>query len=197
MVQLCMQLKTPDVFNYAGKCLQCLFIVILALSFTACSKTDKNDGQPSIGVAIYKFDDTFMSYFRNAIQLNASGKALLKVVDSENSQSIQNDQVNAFLSKNLKAIAINPVDRTATAAIIQKAQGKNVPVVFFNREPVPEDMAMWDKVYYIGAKAEESGSMQGEIAYDYWMANHATADRNGDGIIQYIMIKGEPGHQDA
>jgi methyl-galactoside transport system substrate-binding protein len=52
-------------------------------------------------------------------------------------------------------------------------------------------------VYYVGAKAEESGSMQGEIAYDYWTAEQASCDRNGDGILQYIMLKGEPGHQDA
>jgi methyl-galactoside transport system substrate-binding protein len=48
----------------------------------------------------------------------------------------------------------------------------------------------------VGAKAEESGSMQGEIVAEYWKANPG-ADKNKDGILQYIMIKGEPGHQDA
>jgi methyl-galactoside transport system substrate-binding protein len=153
-------------------------------------------GQPSIGVAIYKFDDTFMSYTRNAIQTNAQGKAALEVVDSQNAQPTQNDQVDAFLSKKLNAIAINPVDRTAAGAIIDKAKARNTPVVFFNREPLPEDMAKWDKVYYVGAKAEESGTMQGEIVVDYWKAN-PDADKNKDGVIQYIMLKGEPGHQDA
>ncbi len=38
--------------------------------------------------------------------------------------------------------------------------------------------------------------MQGEIVVDYWKANPA-ADKNKDGKIQYIMLKGEPGHQDA
>jgi methyl-galactoside transport system substrate-binding protein len=174
-----------------------LFIAALVLSFAACGGGGgSSSGQPTIGVAIYKFDDTFMSYTRNSIQSNATGKAALEVVDSQNAQATQNDQVDAFLSKKISAIAINPVDRTAAATIIDKAQAKKVPVVFFNREPLPEDMAKWDKVYYVGAKAEQSGSMQGEIAYDYWTANPA-ADKNGDGIIQYIMLKGEPGHQDA
>jgi methyl-galactoside transport system substrate-binding protein len=137
-----------------------------------------------------------MSYTRNAIQANAQGKAALEVVDSQNAQPTQNDQVDAFLSKKLNAIAINPVDRTAAGAIIDKAKARNTPVVFFNREPLPEDMAKWDKVYYVGAKAEESGTMQGEIVVDYWKAN-PSADKNGDGVIQYIMLKGEPGHQDA
>jgi len=151
---------------------------------------------PKIGVAIYKFDDTFMSYVRNAIEANAQGKATIEMVDSQNAQPTQNDQVDAFLSKKDSAIAINPVDRTAAAAIIDKAKARNTPVVFFNREPLPEDMKKWDKVYYVGAKAEQSGTMQGQILVDYWKAN-PKADKNGDGVLQYIMIKGEPGHQDA
>ena len=177
-----------------------LFFLLLAafvLFFEACQpKNSESSEQPRIGVAIYKFDDTFMSYVRNAIRSNASGKAMLEVVDSQNAQLIQNDQINTFLSRNFRAIAINPVDRTATGVIVQKAQSKNVPVVFFNREPLPEDMAMWDKVYYIGAKAEESGFMQGEIAYDY-LKTASGWDKNGDGILQYIMLMGEPGHQDT
>ncbi|MDR1637949.1 MAG: galactose/glucose ABC transporter substrate-binding protein MglB [Treponema sp.] len=153
-------------------------------------------GQPQIGVAIYKFDDTFMSYTRNAIEQNALGKAVVTTVDSQNAQPTQNDQVDQFISKKMNAIAINPVDRTAAGAIIDKAKAGNVPVVFFNREPFPEDMKKWDKVYYVGAKAEESGTMQGEIAAEYWKAN-PEADKNKDGVLQYIMLKGEPGHQDA
>jgi methyl-galactoside transport system substrate-binding protein len=153
-------------------------------------------GTPKIGVAIYKFDDTFMSYVRNAIIDNSKGKATIEMVDSQNAQPTQNDQVDQFLAKKMASIAINSVDRTAAAAIIDKAKAKNTPVVFFNREPMPEDMKKWDKVYYVGAKAEQSGLMQGAIAVDYWKATPA-ADKNKDGKIQYIMLKGEPGHQDA
>ena len=167
---------------------------VLAVLLASCGGAAS--GKPKIGVAIYKFDDTFMSYVRNAITENAKDKADVEVVDSQNAQPTQNDQVDAFLSKKMKSIAINPVDRTAAAAIIEKAKAKKTPVVFFNREPMPEDMKSWDKVYYVGAKAEQSGTMQGEIVVDYWKANPA-ADQNKDGKIQYIMLKGEPGHQDA
>jgi methyl-galactoside transport system substrate-binding protein len=96
----------------------------------------------------------------------------------------------------MNAILVNPVDRTAAAAIIDKAKAKNTPVVFFNREPMPDDMKKWDKVYYVGAKAEQSGSMQGQIAVDYFKA-HPKAYKSNDKTIHYIMLKGEPGHQDA
>jgi len=171
-------------------------LVVTGALFVSCGGSAAASGTPKIGVAIYKFDDTFMSYVRNAIDANATGKATIEMVDSQNAQPTQNDQVDAFLSKKAKVIAINPVDRTAAAAIIDKAKARSTPVVFFNREPLPEDMGKWDKVYYVGAKAEQSGSMQGEIVVDYFKAN-PKADKNGDGVIQYIMLKGEPGHQDA
>ncbi|MDR0475840.1 MAG: galactose ABC transporter substrate-binding protein [Treponema sp.] len=168
-----------------------ILAVLSGVVFTACSR-NKGSGQPTIGVAIYKFDDTFMSYTRNAIEQNGEGKALIIMVDSQGAQPTQNDQVDQFITKKMNSIAINPVDRTAAGAIIDKAKAGDVPVVFFNREPFPEDMREWDKVYYVGAKAEESGTMQGEIAAEWWIAN-----KGKDTVLRYIMLKGEPGHQDA
>jgi len=176
-----------------------VFVLVLAVlcgTVFAGGSKDSGGGLPGMGAAIYKFDDTFMSYVRNTIEKSAQGKVALTMVDSQNSQPTQNDQVDQFLTRGMKVIAINPVDRTAAGVIVDKAKARNVPVVFFNREPFPEDMNKWDKVYYVGAKAEQSGTMQGEIAAEWWKANPA-ADKNKDGVIQYIMLKGEPGHQDA
>lgn len=151
---------------------------------------------PKIGVAIYKFDDTFMTGVRNAMTAAAQGVATLDIVDSQNAQPTQNEKVDLFVSKKYNAMAVNPVDRTAAGVIIDKAKAANIPVVFLNREPVAEDMNKWDKVYYVGAKAEESGTISGQLIVDYWKA-HPEADKNGDGKLQYVMLKGEPGHQDA
>jgi methyl-galactoside transport system substrate-binding protein len=151
---------------------------------------------PSVGVTIYKFDDTFMTGVRNAIEEAAKDVATIEIADSQNNQATQTDQVDLFLSKGVNALAINPVDRTAAGVILDKAMAEEVPVVFFNREPLAEDMAKSDTVYYVGARAEESGTMSGQIIADYFTA-HPEADKNGDGIIQYVMLKGEPGHQDA
>ncbi len=175
--------------------------VALAVLFGVCGVFLLGSGvfaasKIEIGCAIYKFDDTFMTGVRNAIAEAAKDKAKVDIVDSQNSQSTQNDRVDMFITKRMNALAINPVDRTAAGVIVEKAEKANIPVVFFNKEPLPEDMQKWDKVYYVGARAEESGTMSGQIIVDYWKS-HPEADRNGDGVLQYIMIKGEPGHQDA
>ena len=170
-------------------------VVALALSFAACTGKPaggSGSGLPSIGVNIYKFDDTFMSYTRGAIELNAAGKATLEVVDSQNSQPMLNDQVDVFLSKNMNALAINLVDRETAGTIIEKAKAKNTPVVFFNRVPVAADMASWDKLYYVGADPKQSGTMEGEIAAEWWIAN-----KGKDQVLRYVMLRGEPNHADA
>ena len=137
-----------------------------------------------------------MTGVRNSITDAAKGKAEVDIVDSQNSQPTQNDKVDLFINKKVKALAINAVDRTAAGVLIDKAKTANVPVVFLNREPLADDMNKWDKVYYVGAKAEESGTISGQLLVDYWKS-HPEADKNKDGIIQYVMLKGEPGHQDA
>lgn len=151
----------------------------------------------NIGCGIYKFDDTFMTAVRNTIDATAKQKgAKIDIVDFQNSQATCNDKVDLFITKKVHALAINPVDRAACGVLIDKAKKANIPIVIFNREPFEEDMAKWNQVYYVGAIAAESGTMEGKLLADWWKANPA-ADKNKDGVMQYVMLKGEPGHQDA
>ena len=47
------------------------------------------------------------------------------------------------------------VDRTVAAVIVDKAKEAGIPIIFFNREPVEEDMAIWNQTYYLGTDARE------------------------------------------
>ena len=180
------------------------FLMIGMLALTACQTTTQPtaDGSqpaadlPQIGVTIYKYDDNFMSFVRRNIERNAEGKAVLSMNDSQNDQAKQNDQVDTMISKGVKALAINLVDPQAASAIIAKAQAAGLPVVFFNKEPSVADLNSYDKAWYVGTTSAESGVMEGQIIVDSWNANPAW-DKNGDGIIQYVLLKGEPGHPDA
>jgi methyl-galactoside transport system substrate-binding protein len=57
-------------------------------------------------------------------------------------------------------------------------------------------MAKYPLAYYVGAKAQASGTMEGEIVADYWKA-HPEADKNKDGKLQYVMLIGDPANTDA
>lgn len=169
-----------------------------AIAVSGCGGGSGSSGGdlPQIGMAIYKFDDTFMSGVRARIEADAKDKAKVDIVDSQNSQPTQNEKIDLFINKKYKAIGVNVVDRPAAGVIIDKAKAANIPLVFMNREPTAEDMKKWDKVYYVGAKAEQSGEMQGKILADYFK-KHPEAYKSGDGVLHYVLIKGEPGHQDA
>ena len=153
----------------------------------------------AIGVAVFRFDNEYLSLIREAIQAAADAKgAHLDIVDGQNAQPTQNEQIDLFISKGVPAMAVNQVDRELANVTLDKAKAADIPVVFFNKEPLPEVLSTWDKAYYVGAKAEESGIMQGQLVIDYWNAN-PDADKNGDGILQYVMLSGPrrpPGRAD-
>lgn len=179
-------------------------VVLAVLALLAGCGKERKTPTVRIGVALYQQEDTFLStVVQNLEQLaraeeQARGiKINLNVTDARGSQSAQNEQVDTFLQQGCDVICVNLVDRTAAAVIVDKAQAAGVPVIFFNREPVEEDLERWEKAYYVGTPAEEAGRLQGGIVLDVWKKDPAALDKNGDGILQYVMLEGEPGHQDA
>ncbi len=151
-----------------------------------------------IGVTIYKYDDNFMSIVRKALEKDAknSPEITLLMNDSQNDQSKQNDQIDVLLAKGVKVLAINLVDPAAAPVVIDKAKSNDIPVVFFNKEPSRKALDSYDKAWFVGTDSKESGVIQGELIAKHWAANPAW-DLNKDGKIQYVLIKGEPGHPDA
>ncbi|MCG6234838.1 galactose/glucose ABC transporter substrate-binding protein MglB [Vibrio furnissii] len=152
----------------------------------------------TVGFTIYKYDDNFMSVVRQAIEKEAAADSNTRILmnDSQNSQSMQNDQIDVMLARGVQALAVNLVDPAAAKTIIQKAKMDDVPVVFYNKEPSADAMASYDKVFYVGTDSKESGIIQGDLISQQWKANPSW-DKNGDGVLQYVMLKGEPGHPDA
>ncbi len=169
-------------------------LLVIALLFTTIAASAADI---TIGASIRKYDDTFLTEMRNHMKEKGDELGVaIDFTDSKADQTTQNNNIDLYLTKGYQALAVNMQERSAADVVINKAKADNVPCVFFNTEPFAEVMALWDKVYYVGAKAEESGTMQGIAMAKYWDA-HKEADKNGDGIIQYVMLTGEPGHQDA
>ncbi|QFI56184.1 galactose/glucose ABC transporter substrate-binding protein MglB [Aeromonas simiae] len=154
--------------------------------------------ETTLGFTVYKYDDNFMSVVRKAIEKEATAYPDVKLLmnDSQNDQSKQNDQVDVLMAKGVKALAINLVDPAAASVVIEKARVDGIPVVFYNKEPSAADLASYDKAYYVGTDSKESGIIQGQLIAKHWKA-HPEWDLNKDGQIQFVLLKGEPGHPDA
>ena len=147
-----------------------------------------------VGVCIYKFDDAFMTTYRNALQEILEGKGYeVTIVDGNNDQAKQNEQINTFITQGVDALIINPVMTSAADQIISTVKDADVPTVLINREPTADQMSAYDKLVYVGCDAAQSGTFQGELILE--TANKG--DINGDGVISYIMIQGDPENIDA
>lgn len=157
-----------------------------------------------IGVTLYRGDDSFINNLRERMEEKAKAyeketgtKVILDVVDAKGSQNAQNSQVDRFISLGVDAICVNMVDRSAASYIISGAMDADIPVVFFNREPVEEDMRRWEKLYYVGESAKESAVLQGNILVETYKKDPAALDLNGDGKVSYVLLEGETSHQDS
>lgn len=127
----------------------------------------------------------------------ATGVAInVEVMDASQSQLTQNEQVKSLIEKGCDVICVNLVDRTEPTTITDLAESKQVPIIFFNRELVAEDLERWSELYYVGADALQSGVFEGELAANAFKTN-AKMDKNGDDICQYVVLEGEAGHQDS
>ena len=148
----------------------------------------------NIGVCIYKFDDAFMTTYRNALQEILEGKGYtVTFMDGKTDQAEQNNEINNFIAQKVDALIINPVMTSAADQIIATVKDAGVPTVLINREPTADQMSAYDKLVYVGCDARQSGTMQGELILD--TANKG--DINGDGKVSYIMIQGDPENVDA
>ena len=160
------------------------------------------DGKIYVGVTYYNQTDTYLGELLNCLKKEWKERESEKVDitvtvrEAAGSQRTQDDQVKEMLDAGCNVLCVNLVDRASASEIIDLAREKDVPVIFFNREPVAEDLRQWEKLYYVGADARQSGSLQGELAADLIWEN-VQIDRNRDGKIQYVVLEGEPGHQDT
>jgi methyl-galactoside transport system substrate-binding protein len=179
-----------------------LFALIMAICLlAACSgcgakAPSKGPEKIKIGVTLYDQYDTFLAQLMDSFNSQVGDEAEVVVYSASQSQQIQNSQVKKMIEDGCNVICVNLVDRTDPAAVIDAARKADVPIVFFNRELVEGDIRRWDKLFYVGADASESGIMQGQLAA-LTCRTDTTLDKNGDGLIQYVVLEGEAGHQDA
>lgn len=145
------------------------------------------------------FDDQFQSGFRIIMEGQAEelGGITLDMQDAANDVSTANNKLDAALTKGTDVVAICAPDRESTETMAQKCDADGVPAVFFNMEPMESTMESYDNIWYVGAEAAQSGEMCAQALINYWNENTEIADKNGDGVLQLVILQGEIGQQDV
>ena len=196
------------------KILALLLAAVMVFALAACGGTTGGttgggtaDGAKTynVGVSIYQFDDNFMTLYRNEIEAyfktleTDTVKYNVTIQDAKNDMATQTNQIDTFITQKMDVIICNLVQTSSAETIIDKVVAADIPLVLINREPLGETDESYagildnPKVCYVGADARQSGTYQGEIV----AALDNKGDMNGDGVVKYVMIEGDPENPDA
>ena len=179
-----------------------VLVLTMALSLAACGgsgSSSKKDGE--VAVFWYTFGDTYLSSVRAALNTALTNAGVkYQDYDANGSQTTQTEQIQTAITKGASVLVVNIVDASsddATQAIVDMAKNANTLLVFFNRSVSEEIVSAYDKAAYVGTDYTQAGHMQGEMIGNYLVANYDAIDLNGDGVISYVMFKGQEGNAEA
>ena len=207
------------------KLISLLLVLAMALTLVACGgKTEapaateapKAEAAPEapaaevttydVGVAIYQYNDNFMTLYRQEIEAyfktleTDTVKYNITMVDSKNDMAEQTNQIDTFITQGMDVIILNLVQTSSAEVLIEKVVDAGIPLILINREPLGdngdesyEGIINNPGVCYVGADARQSGTYQGEIV----LALDDKGDVNGNGKVDYVMIIGDPENPDA
>ena len=188
------------------KILALALAIVMVFTLVACGGSAKSDVKTyKVGVAIYQYNDNFMTLYRQEIEAyfktleTDTVKYEINMVDSKNDMAEQTNQIDTFITQGMDVIILNLVQTSSAEVLIDKVVAANIPLILINREPLGETDESYpgiinnEKVCYVGADARQSGTYQGEIV----LALDNKGDINGDGVVNYVMVVGDPENPDA
>ena len=158
-------------------------------------------------VSWYTFGDVYLTSVRTALNAALTAQGLdVTDKDSNANQQTQTDDINTALVTGANAIVINMVESGAIGTaetLMNTVAAYGVPAVFFNRAVSTDNdeaanlFKSYEKSAFIGTKFDEAGKMQGDMIGEFVLANYEAMDLNGDGVISYVMFKGDEANQEA
>ncbi|SBV96918.1 conserved exported hypothetical protein [uncultured Eubacteriales bacterium] len=158
-------------------------------------------GELNVAVFYYSYSDVYISSVRSNMDA-ALTKLGVKYnnYDGNSSQPTQTDQINTAITNGANFLIVNIVETSspdAAQGAVDAAKKADIPIVFFNREVDDSVVNSYDKCAFVGTNAPEAGHMQGKLVGEYLLANYDALDLNGDGVISYVMFKGQEGNAEA
>ena len=187
------------------KILALVLAIVMVFGLVACGGGASGPKTYKVGVAIYQYNDNFMTLYRQEIENYFKSletedvKYEITMVDGKNDMAEQTNQIDTFITQKMDVIICNLVQTSSAEVIIDKVVAADIPLILINREPLGETDESYPgiinnaKVCYVGADARQSGTYQGEIV----LALDNKGDINGDGVVKYIMVIGDPENPDA
>lgn len=174
-----------------------VIVIILALMINTQSKTlsCSNNGTPiNVGVILFSLDNAIIKQLKQELEnLQEEHQIKVSVFDAKDNASIQNEILDSLLKSRPDLIISMVADprEDNVRNFILKVKPYNVPLILFDIAPevVSKVSKVYDRVAFVLPDSKKAGEVQGEIIRDSWK-NKSIVDKNGDGILQYVLVSG-------
>jgi methyl-galactoside transport system substrate-binding protein len=178
------------------KLVSLLLALVMALGLFTAALAEGN-----AQVFWYTFSDVYLSSVRTSLDAALTAKGITFVdQDANATQATQTDQINTAISSGTNLLVVNICETGADGiaqTVVDSAKNASVPLIFFNRSVSQDVVKSYDKCVFVGTNYEEAGIMQGQMIGNYLLANYDQYDLNHDGVISYVMFKGDEANQEA
>ncbi|WP_305767163.1 galactose ABC transporter substrate-binding protein [Candidatus Epulonipiscium viviparus] len=167
---------------------------IVAASFVGCSAA----GGPMLEHFVYNFSDPQQNAVMNAIgDLYETSGVAYNFNDSEGKQNVQNDQIDNAIQKGATILVVGMADISSSQTVVNKAKNADIPILFYNQQPHKDAIDSYQNCWFVGSDSRGGGLMQGEIAATTILKDYDKYDKNGNGTIEYVMIRSDLSHPEA
>lgn len=180
----------------------CVLLVMAVLTSIAVGLSSCRGIKYEVGVFLYKQDDSYIANVKKALEERFFSMDNISVTfyNGEGKQDTQSTQIDSAIAFT-DLFVINTVDNQSDAALAlgRKIKDQGKEAIFFNREIKDDVLNLSENFCYIGTDPNRPGYMIGEMISDMipdW-ATYNKYDRNGDGRLNYVMLRAEIGNPEA
>ncbi len=188
------------------KLLSLSLVLVMLFGLTAAMAETALPKELDIRALIWKYDDTYGSTVRVAMEkwmkyyADEMGiKINFQMYDAADDMAKQIEQAQILVGEKPDFVIINLAEVTNGQVLVDMFKAAGIPFLFYNKQPAEETtqtVLVDTKTIFIGTLARQAGDMQGEILADLYKAD-PSIDLNGDGVLQYVMLMGEPSNPEA
>lgn len=175
-----------------------IFSLVSITQAKAIANLNLNTGRLSnIAVIFFVTDDPFtMKVIENLknIENENPNRVKFTFLNPKNNVAIQNEILDAALQTEYDLFILYLPDRRESVVedAINRIKQKNKPLILMNI--IPEVAAkvskLYEKVVFVTPDSKKAGTAQGKIIADYWNRNKSSLDKNGDNVLQYVLLQG-------
>ncbi|OOM77846.1 galactose ABC transporter substrate-binding protein [Clostridium sp. BL-8] len=184
-----------------------LILVVLAIftlinstkvkTFTDSNLRDRNGKTVNTAVIFFRTDDPYTMRIAESLEnIEKDNKNNIKFTffNPQNNIAIQNEMIDSAVQGNydLLILYLAKKEKNIVEDVILKAQEKNIPLILMNipSEVVAQVSKLYSKAVFVTPDSKQAGIAQGKIIVDLWNNKKKIIDKNGDNILQYIMLEG-------